>query len=325
MVLQSDWKVPAAARPRPEDWDYDLDSALSAVVGLRASVPEDAFTAETLGTERAGNGVLIRADGLVLTIGYLITEAETIWLSLIDGRVVPGHALAYDQVTGFGLVQALGRPNLPALAFGQSAAATPGERVVVGGAGGRAYSLAAQIVAKQEFAGYWEYLLDEAIFTAPGHPHWGGAALIGPKGDLLGIGSLQLEGSRAKGQSEQMNMIVPIDLLKPILDDMLSFGRPNRPPRPWLGVYATEIDGKVVVAGLAEGGPAARADLRSGDIVRAVGGARVTELGDFFRCVWALGEAGVEVPVTVNRDGRTIDLRVSSGDRARFLKAPRVH
>ena len=180
-------------------------------MGLHAIIPNDAFTAETLGTERAGNGVLIRENGVVLTIGYLITEAETIWLHLNDGRVVPGHVLGYDQATGFGLVQALAKLDLPALPLGDSTMVPLDERVVVGGAGGRQRSVAARVVGKQEFAGYWEYVLDEAIFTAPAHPNWGGTALIGPAGDLIGIGSLQLERAREKGPNEHLNMIVPID------------------------------------------------------------------------------------------------------------------
>ena len=161
-------------------------------------VPSDAFTAETLGTERAGNGVLIRGDGLVLTIGYLITEAETVWISHSGGRAVPGHVLGYDQETGFGLVQALARLDLPALSLGSSKNAEIGERVVVGGAGGRQRAVAARIIAKQEFAGYWEYVLDEAIFTAPAHPNWGGTAVIGPAGDLIGVGSLQIQQAAAE-------------------------------------------------------------------------------------------------------------------------------
>src|SRR5262245_38054812 len=170
MASVSDWKVPPSVQPKPEDYSYDLEAALSAVVGVRAVVPSDAFTADTLGTERTGNGVLIRADGLVLTIGYLVTEAETIWITLSDGRVFPGHVLGQDHETGFSLVQILARVDLPFLALGQSSAAKVGERVVVGGAAGRQRSVAARIVAKQEFAGYWEYLLEEAIFTAPSHP-----------------------------------------------------------------------------------------------------------------------------------------------------------
>jgi S1-C subfamily serine protease len=325
MVSLSDWKVPLSVQPKPEDYAYDLDAALSAVVGVSAIIPADAFTADTLGTERAGNGVLIRGNGLVLTIGYLITEAETIWLTLIDGRALPGTVLAYDQVTGFGLIQALARLDLPALPLGQSSAVRIGEPVVIGGAGGRQHSVAARVIAKQEFAGYWEYVLDEAIFTAPAHPNWGGTAMIGPGGDLLGVGSLQLQEGREQGPPGDLNMIVPIDLLKPILDDMLTLGRPNKPPRPWLGLYATEIENRLVVVGLAKDGPAQRADLRTGDIVLSVAGSEVRGLAAFYRRVWSLGTAGVEVPISIYRDGNIIETRIKSGDRNRFLKAPRLH
>jgi S1-C subfamily serine protease len=325
MASLSDWTVPSAVQPKAGDYGYDLEAALSAVVGLRATIPADAFTAEILGTERAGNGVLIRKEGVVLTIGYLITEAETVWLSLIDGRVVPGHVVGYDQVTGFGLVQALSRLDLPALAFDQSSTAKVGERVVMGGAGGRSRSVAGRIVAKQEFAGYWEYVLDEAIFTAPAHPHWGGTALIGPAGDLLGIGSLQLEQAREGARTQHLNMVVPIDLLKPILNDMLTIGTPNRPPRPWLGVYAMEVEDRLVIAGLASGGPAQRADLRTGDLVLECAGVEVHELARFFRTIWSLGNAGVEVPLKIWREGDVFEVRVNSGDRNRFLKQPKMH
>src|SRR5215470_10573758 len=184
MSSSNDWEMPQSVQPKAENFSYDLEEALTALVGLRAIIPADGFTAETLGTERTGNGVLIR-DGVVLTIGYLITEAESIWLHLADGRAVPGHVLAYDQETGFGLVQVLARVGLPALPIGQSKAAKVGDPVVVAGAGGRRHSVAARIAAKQEFAGNWEYVLDEAIFTAPAHPFWGGTAMIGRAGELL--------------------------------------------------------------------------------------------------------------------------------------------
>src|SRR5579885_2894665 len=223
MVSLLERKVPAAVQPRPQDYGFDLERALAAVVGLHAIVPPDAFTAETLGVERAGNGVLI-GDGLVLTIGYLITEAEQVWLHLGDGRVVEGHALGFDQETGFGLVQALGKIDLPPLPIGKSGEAQAGERIVVGGAGGRTRSLAGHIAARQEFAGYWEYLIDDAIFTFPAHPNWGGTGLLSHKGELIGVGSLQLERER-EGRNEHFNMMVPIDLLKPVLDDLRKFGR----------------------------------------------------------------------------------------------------
>ncbi|HUC47964.1 MAG TPA: S1C family serine protease [Xanthobacteraceae bacterium] len=325
MPSVSDWKVPTSAQPKPEDYAYDLDRTLNSVVALRATVPQDAFTAETLGTERAGNGVFIRGNGLVLTVGYLITEADQIWITLNDGRSVPGHVLGYDQETGFGLVQALAKLEVPALEIGESSAAAVGEPVVVGGAGGRQRSVAANIVAKQEFAGYWEYVLDEAIFTSPAHPNWGGTALIGPAGDLIGIGSLQLQQAAERGKTENINMIVPIDLLKPIVDDLIKYGRRNMPPRPWLGLYATEVENRLVIVGLADRGPAKKADLRTGDIVLSVGGTDVNDLAGFFRCIWAQGQAGVEVPITIYRDGETMEMRVKSSERNRFLKGPSLH
>jgi S1-C subfamily serine protease len=324
MPSVSDWSVPAGVQPRLRDYGYDLERALSAVVGLRAVIPADAFTAEILGTERIGHGVAIDERGIVLTIGYLITEAEEVWLTLHDGRIVPGHVLAYDYETGFGLVQSLGKLGLPPLAFDQSASAQPGEAVVLGGSGGATRSVAARIVSKQEFAGYWEYVLDEAIFTAPAHPHWGGTALIGPAGDLLGIGSLQLEGA-TKGKSEHLNMVVPIDLLKPIYNDLVKTGSANRPPRPWLGVYCIEVEDRIVIAGLAKGGPAQRAGLQTGDLLLAVATTEVRELAPCFRRIWSLGHAGVEIPLLIWREGDTFEVRVNSGDRDRYLKAPRVH
>jgi S1-C subfamily serine protease len=325
MPSVSDWKIPSSAQPKAEDYGYDLDHALSAVVGLRTIIPADAFTAETLGTERAGHGVLIRGNGLVLTIGYLITEAQTIWINLSDGRAVPGHVIGYDQETGLGLVQALAKLDMPTLEIGQSSAASVGERVVVGGAGGRARSVAARIVARQEFAGYWEYVLDEAIFTAPSHPNWGGTALIGPAGNLLGIGSLQLQHVLDKGQPQNINMMVPIDLLNPIFDDLMNTGRRSGPPRPWLGLYATEVENRLVVVGLADRGPAKKADLRQGDILLTIAGKEVNDLASFFRRIWAQGQAGVDVPLTIYRDGETMDVRVKSSERNRFLKGPSLH
>jgi S1-C subfamily serine protease len=317
----SEWKIAAAMQPRSEDYAYDLDRALQSVVGLRATMPPDAFTAETLGTERAGHGVLIRESGLILTIGYLITEADQIWLHLADGRAVAGTVIGFDPVSGLGLVQALGRIDLPVMPFGDSSAVALGDKVVVGGAGGRKRSVAARVAGKQEFAGYWEYVLDEAIFTAPSHPNWGGTALIGARGDLLGIGSLQLEGSTGN----DINMVVPINMLKPVLDDMLSFGGRKGPPRPWLGMYVADSDQKLVVMGLASRGPAQRAKIETGDTVLAVNGARADSLADLFRKIWAMGAAGVDVPLTLLRDQKTVDLVVKSADRNAFLKTPRMH
>ena len=312
--------------PKPEDYEFELDHVLTAMVGIKAIAPPDAFTAETLGTERIGNGVLIDKAGTILTIGYLITEAETIWLSLSGGRVVQGHALGYDQETGFGLVQALARLDLPPIRIGSSARAAAGERVVVAAAGGRQKAIVSRIVAKQEFAGYWEYVVDEAIFTAPAHPTWSGTALIGQAGELIGIGSLQLQQqARQGGAPIDVNMMVPIDLLKPILEDLRTTGRRRDPPRPWLGLYATEMKDRLVVAGVSGRGPARKADVRPGDVVVRVAGKEVRSLANLFRTVWSLGAAGVEVPLSLDRNGDTFEVRVRSVDRARMMKGPILH
>jgi S1-C subfamily serine protease len=323
MPSLTEWKVPYAVQPRAGDYAFDLDRVLSSVVGLHSIIPADAFSAETLGTERAGNGVVID-KGLILTIGYLITEAESVWLHLNDGRVVEGHVLGFDFTTGFGLVQALGELDLDPLPLGSSAATKIGDPVVVGGAGGRTRSVASQIIAKQEFAGYWEYLLDEAIFTHPAHPNWGGTGLISSRGELIGIGSLQLEREHEK-KAEHVNMIVPIDLLTPVVDDLRQFGRVNKPARPWLGMYSTEIDEQVVVIGVSANGPAARAELKAGDVILGINGDKITGQSDFYRKLWALGAAGVDVPLTVHHEGVTFDVTLASTDRAKLLKGPRLH
>src|ERR1700727_739399 len=293
MATMTEWKVPPANQPRTGDYAFDLDRVLASVVGLHSIIPHDAFLADNLGTERAGNGVVID-DGLVLTIGYLITEAEAVWLHLGDGRVVQGHALGFDSVSGFGLVQALGHIDLEPLPLGSSSAAQLGDRAVMGGAGGRTRSVACQIAARQEFAGYWEYLLDEALFTYPAHPNWGGTGLISNRGELIGVGSLQLERER-EGKAEHVNMVVPIDLLKPVLDDLKKFGRVNKPARPWLGMYSTEMDNKGVVVGISPKGPAARAELKAGDVILAVKGEKISSQAGFYRKLWSLGPAGGDV------------------------------
>ncbi len=310
--------------PKSEDYSYPLETALEAIVGLKAEVPADAYTAGTLGTERDGHGVLIPGP-LVLTIGYLVTEAERIWLTLSDGRVVPGHLLGFDQDSGFGLVQPLARIHQAPLEIGSSATLKVGQRVVVAGSGGIEAAKAARIIACHSFAGYWEYAIVDAIFTAPAHPHWGGTGLIGPDGKLAGIGSLQLQATRADGQSADVNMVVPIDLLAPVLADLQTIGRPNRPSRPWLGLLSSEIDGRITIVSLAERGPAECAGIKTGDVVLKVAEQTVTDLEEFYRAYWALGDAGVAVPLVVQRDGRTMPITVTSSDRRKFLKRPILH
>ncbi|HZF27164.1 MAG TPA: S1C family serine protease, partial [Steroidobacteraceae bacterium] len=210
----SDWVFPEQFRPQAEELQFDLHSALRSVVLLRAEIPEDAFTASILGTERVGNAVLIRQDGLLLTIGYLITEAQNIWITASDGTVVPGHPLAFDYATGLGLVLPLGRLEAAPLPRGSATTITAGSRVFAISHGGIGHALDTKVLAKREFAGYWEYVLDEALFTVPAHPHWSGAALLDEGGKLVGIGSLLVQ-EQHSGDKVDANMFVPIDLLEP--------------------------------------------------------------------------------------------------------------
>ena len=318
------WAFPESVQPKPGQTQFDLERAFDAVVMVRSEIPEDAYSASTLGTERAGYGAVIREDGLVLTIGYLINEASQIWLTTNRGGLVGGYPLAYDQATGFGLIQPLGKLGVPHLERGLAADVKVGDSAFVIGHGGRAHSLKTRVIAKHEFAGYWEYLLDEAIFTAPAHPQWGGAALLDAQGNLIGTGSLLVQ-QEANGEPYPVNMFVPIDLLHPIFDSMLKTGRSPHPPRPWLGMSTQDPDGKLVVARLSPGGPASKAGVRVGDQVLGVGGTNVGSLADLFRAVWRLGPAGVEVPLTLSRGGEMKHVSVKSGDRTDYLKKPKLH
>lgn len=297
----------------------DIDKKLQSVVIVEASVPEDAFTAQGLGTERAGSGVVIRENGLVVTIGYLITEASDVSITTRDGRTVPAHPLAYDQETGFGLVQALGDLGLPALELGDSKSARTGDPVVI--VGGQGSPVRAEIVARQEFAGYWEYLLEDAIFSSPAHPSWGGAALVAADGKLIGIGSLRLQMATA-GRVQDINMSVPIDLLKPILKKVLDGDKIGGEPRPWLGLYSGETDDRVVALNVDARGPAAAAGMEQGDIIADVRNEEVGGLADFYRKVWASGPPGTELPLRIIRDGRDQWIRIKTGDRNDLLKKP---
>ena len=302
----------------------DLETINQSVTRLRADIPEDAFTAGILGSQRVGNGVVIDSAGLVLTIGYLMTEATDVWLTNAAGREIAAHPLAYDQVTGFGLVLPLQRLEAPPVPLGSSAELRPGSEVHVLSAKEFAPPQTARVLARREFAGAWEYLLEEAIFTAPAHPHWSGAALIDDRGSLVGLGSLLVR-EVIGGEEINANMFVPIDLLKPILQSLKSTGRADRQPRPWLGVYAVELAGKVYVTGVVEGGPAQSADIREGDVISEVAQHEVGTLPEFYRRVWAVGPAGTGVPLTTVRGATQIHLNVRSVDRGDLLKRPQAH
>jgi len=289
------------------------------VVRVQSRILPDARTAPTLGARRAGSGVLVR-DGYVLTIGYLVIEAEAIEVTAGDGRSVPATLAAYDHATGFGLLKLVAPlPGTP-LPLGDSTSLAERDAAMVVGYGGREALNLVTVVSRRPFSGSWEYLLDAAIFTYPPVHNWSGAALISARGELLGVGSLIVPDAGGDGTPSPGNLFVPIDLVKPILDDLIVHGRGPGPRRPWLGVYTEELRGRLFVSRVAREGPAERAGLASGDIVIGVGGEEVASLADFYRKVWARGAAGVEVPLRVLQGLEVKDLSLRSIDRLEYFR-----
>ncbi len=315
----------AAPKPDPARLEFDLDAHLRSVVSLQSRAPEDAFSSSYLGTEREGNGVIVGDDGLVVTIGYLIAEAEEILLGTEDGGVVPAQGVAYDYQTGFGLVRAAGDLGATALALGSAEDVVEGGEAIVAARGGAAQAILVEIASKREFAGYWEYMLDEAIFTTPPHPRWSGAALLDGSGALVGVGSLFVQDARPDQSSSPGNMFIPIDLLKTVIDDLLAYGKSPAPPRPWLGIYSMEALGRVLITSCAGDGPAENAGVEPGDVIVAVNGREVSGLADLYRKVWATGQAGVTVELGLLRDSDILTIAVATGDRSERMKLPRSH
>ncbi len=319
---ETSWALPPEVRPDPDRLGFDVEEALNAMVWLSVRVPDEAYTAPLLGTERIGNGCVIGEDGLVLTIGYLITEAQTIWITDHRGRTVPGHALGVDFASGLGLVLPAMPLDAPVLARGSSAEVDVGDELLVLGHGGIGHALAARLDERKTFAGYWEYVLDGALYTSPAHPRWSGSAVLDLQGRLIGIASLLMQEPGPDGP-KQMNMSVPVDPLEPILNDLRRHGRPSRPPRPWLGFFVQEHEGRLIVGGLAMRGPAVRAGIEVGDEIEAVAGRRVKSLVELFRGIWAQGPAGTLIDLTLRREGQPRDMRVESIDRDSILWRPR--
>jgi S1-C subfamily serine protease len=293
--------------------------AADAIVSITAHVPEDAMSAGLLGTERAGHGVRIRDDGLIATIGYVVHEAENLWIGTRH-TVVPGFVIGYDFDSGLALV----KPSLPlhgpAMELGRAETLSVGDTVTVASSGGREQIVEARVVAKQEFAGRWEYVLDEAIFTAPPHESWSGAALVDREGRLCGLGSLVIQGFEMRGGTTTVNMFVPIELLASSIDDICEHGRRSSPPRPWLGMLVHDDHQDLTVVGVYRNCPADKAGLRPGDVIVGIDDEPVAGLANMFRRVWSLGSAGVDVPINVLRDAEKVQLRVRSGDRAGFQR-----
>ena len=299
--------------------DSTAEEILKAVVKVRAIIPKEARTASTLGTEREGHGALIDSEGYILTIGYLIVEAETIEVTGPEGKSISASFVCYDHDTGFGLLRVNSTLGVAPLQLGKSTDLKTGDPILIAGHGGSDSVQAGRVISRREFAGYWEYLIDDAIFTAPPYANFGGAALIGRDGHLLGIGSLFTQVVIQGLGSLSSNMFVPIELLNPILSDLKTLGRSRKASRPWLGINSEEAHGRVFITSTTSDGPAERAGLQPGDLVIAVGGKEVEGLGNFYRKIWATGDAGVNVSLSILRGMGIRELTVHSADRYQFL------
>jgi len=297
-----------------------IEELVAAVVRIKTFINPDGQTVQSLGREREGSGIVIDEDGLVLTIGYLMVEAHAAEIVTNAGRTVPAEIVGYDHETGFGLLRATVPLKLKPLAFGKSAEVKERDPVLVVGAGGADAVQPAYVVAKREFAGNWEYLLDEAIFTSPPHSAWSGAALVSRDGRLVGVGSLIVGDAAGKGDNNPGNMFVPIDRLPPILGDLLADGRISGAGRPWLGITADETRGRLTVTRVTPGGPAERAGLQRGDVIVGVAGDAPRGLADFYRKIWAQGSAGATVPLDVLHGGDKRRLDVKSINRLEHLR-----
>jgi S1-C subfamily serine protease len=308
----------------PAYGEQSAEEILKAIVKIKSVIPANAFTARTLGTEREGNGVVIDSKGHILTIGYLIVEAETLEVTTGEGKMISASFVGYDHDTGFGLLKADHPLTITPMKLGKSSEVKQGDPILMAGYGGTESVQAGRVIARKEFVGYWEYLLEEAIYTAPAHTGFGGAALIDRDGKLLGIGSLLTQVFIPGFGSISCNISVPVDLLPPILGDLIAKGRTSSAPRPWLGLNAEEGHGRVFVIRVTLGGPAEKAGLQPGDMVLTVKGEEVTGLSDFYRKVWTLGNAGVEVPLGILRGTSIRDITVKSVDRNQLLRQSRT-
>ena len=301
----------------------DVLSALrESVVAVRSRAVEDARSNTTLGRERLGSGVVIDEQGHILTIGYLVIEAEEVDIRVSSGATYPARVVGYDHATGFAVLRPLLPIALKPLVIGSSEKLAQQELMVVLPFEGLGPGSATQLVSRRPFAGSWEYLLDSAIYTFPPNAAWAGAALLNQRGELVGLGSLYIRDAIAEGMFSPGNIFVPIDLLEPIQRDLVTKGVRSSGLNPWMGITPDDSNGYVAILRVSKDGPADQAGLRAGDFITAVAGKEVRTLRDLYRTAWGLGSAGTRIPIEVERDGRKFPLVIKSIDRTTFFKKP---
>ena len=311
---------PVSISPDAERGYQRLMKATHAVVGVKVKALPDARSNESLGQEREGSGVAIGKEGLVLTIGYLILEADAIEVTDYQGQKVPATIVAYDHATGFGLVRPLGSIASRPIELGTALAVSQLDRMMIVTGGEEQNISIATVVSRRPFAGYWEYLIDDAIFTSPPRLDHSGAALINKEGELVGIGSLFVLDALAPGEKLPGNMFVPVDLLRPVLEEMVKTGGQKAGRRPWLGVNSLEEDGRIKVMQVNQESPAAQAGIVAGDMILAIDGEPIESLEMFYGKLWTRGPAGVNVRLTVLHGPTTREVVVRSIDRTEFMR-----
>ena len=317
-------KAPAAAAvvsPEGERAARAVLDAIDAVVRIRVKAVQDARSLRTLGREREGSGIQVAPSGLILTIGYLVLEADSIEVTDNTGKTVSATVAAYDHATGFGLV----KPNFPlntkGAILGNSGEVGETEKLVFATHGGKESASLATVVSRRKFAGYWEYLIDNAIFTAPPRGDHSGAALINREGKVVGIGSLIVADAAAPNRRFPGNMFVPIDLVKPIMAEVASAGTAREAARPWIGLSTQEVEGRLFVIRVQEDSPAAAAGLKTGDIILGIGGDKVATLEQFYKLLWSAGKPGTAIRLNVLQGTSVRDVDVRSIDRQDYIRS----
>ena len=322
-ILEPNMK--SSNKPRREDFSFDLDTTLASVVKITSNVPEDAFSAKTLGTSREGSAISINDSGILLTIGYLVVDSDSIFLHLKNGHTIESTLIAYHHESGLALIQALSKIDMPFITQGNKDNLKKGDSVIIAASGGIDKSISGTVVDRRQFAGSWEYMIDNAIFTKPFHPEWSGAALINEDGHLSGVGSLWLNDAEKVDDDSPGNMFVPIDLLTPIYEDLLAHGQAKEPHRPWLGIYVAENMENLFVSGVTLKGPASSAGINPGDILTAVNGQQIDSLQRLYKVLWSQGNAGVELILTIIRESTELDISVKSDSRYNFISKRHNH
>src|SRR6266852_5991127 len=305
--------------------EREAEEMLAAVVRVRMKAIPDARSNATLGPSREGTGVVIDERGHIVTIGYVVIEADSIEVTTRDERTVPATLIGYDHASGLGLLRSGAPLGVKPMPMGQAVDLATREPVMVLPAGGRDAASLAYVVSKRKFAASWEYLLETAIFTAPPTLQWAGAALVSREGKLVGIGSLYVRETQESGSEMPGNMFVPIDLLKPILADLIEKGRRSGPARPWLGLATEQLHGHLLVTRVSRKGAVGKGGVRYGYIVVGVGAEAVQSHEELCRRVWGLGAAGIEVPLKILQGADMRELRVRSIDRFQYFREKPVY